>query len=112
MKRAFAVTVVLVCLASGTGEIVGWGQQVVGPTGALVAISAGSDDSLGLKSDGSAVAWGRNSEGQCNVPSPNSGPGVISEISGATRTVYHADGIGSTRAMSDSSQAVAEAGVL
>lgn len=32
-------------------------------------------------------------------------PGVISEISGTTRTVYHADGIGSTRAISDASQA-------
>ena len=27
--------------------------------------------SLGLKSDGTIVAWGDNSYGQCNVPSPN-----------------------------------------
>jgi alpha-tubulin suppressor-like RCC1 family protein len=28
---------------------------------------------LGLKADGSVVAWGRNDNGQTNVPSPNSG---------------------------------------
>jgi len=36
------------------------------------------------------------------------GPGLISQISGTTRTIYHADGLGSTRAMSDSSQVVTE----
>jgi alpha-tubulin suppressor-like RCC1 family protein len=34
---------------------------------------AGEDHSLGLKADGSIVAWGRNQEGQCNVPAPNTG---------------------------------------
>ena len=29
--------------------------------------------SLGLKADGSIVAWGDNCDGQCNVPAPNSG---------------------------------------
>ena len=29
--------------------------------------------SLGLKSDGTIVAWGRNIYGQCNVPAPNAG---------------------------------------
>ena len=29
--------------------------------------------SLGLKSDGSIVAWGNNDYGQCNVPAPNTG---------------------------------------
>ena len=29
--------------------------------------------SLGLKADGSIVAWGYNAYGQCNVPAPNSG---------------------------------------
>jgi len=36
------------------------------------------------------------------------GPGLISQISGTTRTIYHADGLGSTRAISDSSQVVTE----
>lgn len=39
------------------------------------------------------------------------GPGVISEISGATQTIYHPDGIGSTRAVSNSSEAVQEADI-
>ena len=29
--------------------------------------------SLGLKTDGSIVAWGDNSNGQCNIPTPNTG---------------------------------------
>jgi len=33
--------------------------------------------SLGLKADGSLVAWGRNDWGQCNVPSPNEGFALI-----------------------------------
>ncbi len=35
------------------------------------------------------------------------GPGLIEKIAGTDRTIYHADGIGSTRAMSDINQAVA-----
>ncbi|HOL78054.1 MAG TPA: hypothetical protein PKY35_13595, partial [Candidatus Hydrogenedentes bacterium] len=35
--------------------------------------AAGYAHSLGLKQDGSVVAWGRNNEGQCDVPSPNTG---------------------------------------
>ncbi|HUV04467.1 MAG TPA: RHS repeat-associated core domain-containing protein [Armatimonadota bacterium] len=34
------------------------------------------------------------------------GPGLISKIVSTTRAIYHADGIGSTRAMTDSDQAV------
>jgi hypothetical protein len=38
----------------------------------LVAVDAGGrDHSLGLKSDGTIVAWGRNNDGQCDVPAPN-----------------------------------------
>jgi RHS repeat-associated protein len=39
------------------------------------------------------------------------GPGLISSISGTARTIYHADGLGSTRAISGSSQVVSESGV-
>ena len=57
------------------GSIIGWGSQVVGGDllGGFVAVAAGSSHSLGLKQDGSIVAWGRNNYGQCNVPSPNTG---------------------------------------
>ena len=34
----------------------------------LAAISAGGYHSLGLKIDGTVVAWGSNLSGQCNVP--------------------------------------------
>jgi hypothetical protein len=37
----------------------------------------GSDHSLGLKTDGSIVAWGSNSTNQCDVPLPNTGFVVI-----------------------------------
>lgn len=50
------------------------------PNSGFLAVAAGGecyhDDwghSLGLKSDGSIVAWGSNHHGQCNVPAPNSG---------------------------------------
>ena len=43
----------------------------------FVAIAAGDDQSIGLKSDGSIVAWGcrdfGSDFGQCTAPSPNAG---------------------------------------
>ncbi len=39
----------------------------------FVAVAAGSGFSLGLKEEGSIVAWGDNRYGQCRIPSPNSG---------------------------------------
>ncbi|HPS02377.1 MAG TPA: InlB B-repeat-containing protein, partial [Candidatus Sumerlaeota bacterium] len=53
--------------------------DVPSPNNGFVAVAAGNNYSLGLKSDGSIVAWGSNSDdysqytGQCDVPSPNSG---------------------------------------
>lgn len=38
-----------------------------------MALAAGEAHSLGLKADGSIVAWGSNLQGQGNVPSPNAG---------------------------------------
>jgi len=60
-------------LAQDTGAIVGWGAQVVGVdlSADFVSVAAGSYYSLGLKADGSIVAWGSNSSGQCDVPEPN-----------------------------------------
>ena len=39
----------------------------------LVAIAAGGYHSLGLKANGSIVAWGNNIIGECNIPAPNTG---------------------------------------
>ena len=43
------------------------------PNAGFVAVAAGNDHSLGLKYDGSIVAWGHNYLGQCDVPDPNTG---------------------------------------
>jgi hypothetical protein len=58
-----------------SGPLVGWGDQVVGGnlSGGFVALAGGGQHSLGLKADGSIVAWGDNTYGQCNVPIPNAG---------------------------------------
>jgi alpha-tubulin suppressor-like RCC1 family protein len=42
------------------------------PSTGFTAIAAGEWHSLGLKTDGSIVAWGWNGYGQCTVPLPNS----------------------------------------
>jgi alpha-tubulin suppressor-like RCC1 family protein len=73
------------------GSIVAWGSNysdqlnVPPPNTGFVAVAAGGyfacdlwacyahGHSLGLKADGSIVAWGYNEYGQCNVPPPNSG---------------------------------------
>jgi hypothetical protein len=36
-----------------------------------MVIAAGASHSLGLKGDGSIVAWGDNHYGQCNISPPN-----------------------------------------
>jgi hypothetical protein len=41
------------------------------PNDDFVALDGGNLHSLGLKLDGTIVAWGDNSYGQCNVPAPN-----------------------------------------
>jgi hypothetical protein len=43
------------------------------PNRDFVVVAAGGYHNLGLKADGSIVAWGQNDSKQCNVPSPNSG---------------------------------------
>jgi alpha-tubulin suppressor-like RCC1 family protein len=60
---------------SDYGTIIGWGIDVVGVdlSGGFVAVAAGGGHSLGLKTDGSIVAWGYNGSGQANIPAPNTG---------------------------------------
>jgi alpha-tubulin suppressor-like RCC1 family protein len=53
-----------------------YGQCTVpAPNTGFVAVAAGEWHSLGLKADGSIVAWGLNELGkwQCVVPPPNTG---------------------------------------
>ena len=61
--------------ALADGSIIGWGEQVVGVdlSGGFVKVAAGEYHWLGLKQDGSIVAWGYNDYGQCNIPSSNTG---------------------------------------
>jgi alpha-tubulin suppressor-like RCC1 family protein len=49
------------------------------PRTPISSLPAGGDHSLGLKADGSIVAWGDNILDQNNVPSPNTGFTAIAE---------------------------------
>jgi PKD repeat protein len=77
-------TVVLTCLVVQAvftlpiygDEIVGWGWdydgQATPPEGIdFIAIAAGAEHSLALRSDGSIAGWGDNSQGQANPPVGN-----------------------------------------
>jgi alpha-tubulin suppressor-like RCC1 family protein len=46
---------------------------VLSPNTGFVAVAGGRRHSLGLKGDGSIVAWGWNDYAECNVPSANTG---------------------------------------
>jgi hypothetical protein len=56
------------------GSIVALGYDngsVPAPNRGFIAVAGGAFHALGLKADGSIVAWGLNNEGQCDVPAPN-----------------------------------------
>jgi hypothetical protein len=69
------------------GEVVAWGSNTFGqltiPPGAsnVIAIAAGFNHNLVLRSDGTVVAWGDNRYGQCDVPIDLTG--VVSIAGGA-----------------------------
>src|SRR5688500_15398035 len=74
-------------LAEGT--LVAWGvypdsesprpAEPVVPAGTFIAIAAGADHSLGMRSDGTLAGWGYNDWGQATVPA-----GTFAAISGGT----------------------------
>ena len=57
------------------GEIVSWGDRKLPdqPLTNLSHVAAGDYHSLGLKTNGSIVAWGSNGYDECIVPLPNTG---------------------------------------
>jgi hypothetical protein len=50
----------------------------------VIAIAAGGDHTVALKSDGTVVAWGRNNYGQTNIPAELKGVTAIAAGSGHT----------------------------
>src|SRR5881628_2096261 len=67
------VTISSELLQAGTpgGQAVGWGSTFLPymePGTRFTKIAAGGFQSLALRPDGTLVAWGRNVEGQSNVP--------------------------------------------
>jgi predicted secreted protein len=66
-----------------TGVVVAWGANDYGATdvpaglSGVIAIAAGCQFSLALKSDGTVVAWGDNHYGETNVPAGLSGVTAI-----------------------------------
>ncbi len=74
------------------GLIEGWGAgpgwiSVPPPGVSYVQIATGEQFNVARLSDGSVVAWGDNSVGQCDVPSPRSGESYTGIAAGAYSAV-------------------------
>src|SRR5262245_47449804 len=82
--QLLSLCLVLSCFAgvgSAQNSVQSWGVFVTAlpeDLRDLVAVSAGAQYSLGLKRNGSVVAWGDNYAGECTVPEPNTGIAAIS----------------------------------
>lgn len=72
---AVVALVVTPGLAQVGGSVLEWGDRVTGVdlSGAFRGVSCGGYHNLGLRTDGSIVAWGSNQQNQCSDPDPNSG---------------------------------------
>ncbi len=76
------------CPQPPSGSIVLWefGSDVPEPNLGFVAVAGGDNHSLGLKANGSIVAWGGNNQyGQCDVPAPNTG--FVAVAAGTTHSL-------------------------
>ena len=69
-----------VLAASGPGTVIGWGADNLNQRGVppylsdAIAISAGANHSLALRTDGSVIAWGDDAFGQAHAGSVLAGP--------------------------------------
>ena len=75
LSPAFLLLVLtsLICLPSArlaASQVVVWGDQINVPGGLsnVVAVAAGANHNLALKSDGTVIAWGDDTYGQTDVP--------------------------------------------
>src|SRR6185436_6901006 len=76
--------------AMAQSEVVGWGSQVVNSAWnheAFVAVAAGEEHTVALRSNGSVVAWGGNQFGECNVPDLPAGITYSAIAAGLRHTV-------------------------
>jgi len=77
-------------------QIFGWGQNVPAfPTSSatsdVVSVAGGYSHTIALKIQGSVLAWGDNSSGQCNIPAAAQN-GVIAIAGGYFHTIALKDG--------------------
>ena len=73
-------------------HLITWGQMVTDSrlhAESFVAVAAGRAHTVARRSDGSAVAWGDNIAGQCNVPALPPGLTYVAMAGGAEHTVAH-----------------------
>jgi len=91
-------------LALAEGSIISWGNWMYASETDLTdlgAVDAGPGHCLGLKPDGSVVAWGNNENGACIVPEPNTDFVAISAGGASGPEVYfqHSLGLKSDRSI-------------
>ncbi|PYI50989.1 immunoglobulin-like domain-containing protein [Paenibacillus flagellatus] len=90
MKRRRVMPLVLSFVLLLTAAVpFGSGKANAARTGVgsgIVQIAAGYQSSLALKSDGTVVAWGDNSQGQTDVPAELTVPGTVMDIAAGS---YH-----------------------
>ena len=83
--------------------LVGWGRSVVDSRWhqePFAEVAAGGSHAIALRSNGSAVAWGANNYGQCNVPALPPGLTYVEVAAGGGHTVARR-GSGSVGAWGD-----------
>jgi hypothetical protein len=91
--KLFAISLLLAGLVHGAraqSEIVGWGITTFDSgwnDDAFAEIAAGQMHSVARRADGSLVAWGDNTDGQCSLPAFPGGFGCVEVAAGARHSV-------------------------